>query len=105
MKISIIADNREKESGIPDMLTAKKVNIIFRQLFVGDYHINDHIVIERKTSVDFVQSIIDGRLFSQCAKLRKSSAVPLIIVEGNPFTTQHSISPVANTNYQVLRKR
>jgi Fanconi anemia group M protein len=91
MKITITADNREKNSRIPGMLSAKNINVIFRQLFVGDYLINDEIVIERKTSEDFVQSIMDGRLFSQCAKLRKSGAVPLIIVEGNPYNTQHEI--------------
>lgn len=91
MKITITADNREKNSGIPGMLTTKNVNVVFRQLFVGDYLINDEIVIERKTSEDFVQSIIDGRLFSQCAKLRKSGAIPLIVVEGNPFKTRHEI--------------
>ena len=91
MKIIITIDNREKNSGIADKLASKNVNIIFRQLFVGDYLINDDIVIERKTSEDFVQSIINGRLFSQCAKLRKSGAVPLIIVEGNPFKTRHKI--------------
>ena len=95
MRITITIDNREKNSGIPDMLATKNVNIIFRQLFVGDYLINDEIVIERKTSEDFVQSIMDGRLFSQCAKLRKSGAVPLIIVEGNPYKTRHKISTEA----------
>ena len=34
-------------------------------------------------------------MFDQCAKLRKSGAVPLIIVEGNPFKTQHGISQEA----------
>ncbi len=95
MKITIIADNREKKSGIPDLLAAKNVDVIMRQLFVGDYMINDEIVIERKTSGDFVQSIINGHLFDQCARLRKSGAVPLIIVEGNPFKTRHNISPEA----------
>ncbi len=95
MKITIIADNREKKSGIPDLLAAKNVDVIMRQLFVGDYMINDEIVIERKTSGDFVQSIINGHLFDQCARLRKSGAVPLIIVEGDPFKTRHNISPEA----------
>jgi len=95
MKIIITIDNREKNSGIADKLASKNVNIIFRQLFVGDYLINDDIIIERKTSDDFVQSIINGRLFSQCAKLRKSGAVPLIVVEGNPFKTRHKISTEA----------
>lgn len=95
MRTTIIADNRERKSGIPDILAVKNVNVELRQLFVGDYMIDDKIVIERKTSEDFVQSIMDGRLLSQCARLRNSGAVPLIILEGNPFKTQHGISPEA----------
>jgi Fanconi anemia group M protein len=95
MHLTIIADNREKSSGIPELLSAKNVNVIMQQLFAGDYMINDEIVIERKTSEDFVQSIINGRLFGQCAKLKRTGAIPLIIVEGNPYKTGHRISSEA----------
>ena len=95
MCITIFADNREKVSGIPEMLSAKNINIVMKQLAAGDYIINDEIVIERKTNIDFVQSIIDNRLFGQCAKLRKTGMTPLIIVEGNPYKTRHNIKPEA----------
>jgi Fanconi anemia group M protein len=65
------------------------------QLSVGDYMITDYIIIERKTSTDFVQSIITGHLFNQCARLRKTGKIPLIIVEGNPYNTRHDIKPEA----------
>ncbi len=95
VKITIIADYREKMSGIPDMLAANMVHVVWKQLNAGDYLIDNAIVIERKTSSDFVQSVINGRLFNQCAGLRKSGAIPLIIIEGNPFKTQHAISAEA----------
>jgi len=95
MEMTIIADNRELNSGIPDLLEANGVNVIMRQMVAGDYMINDEIVIERKTKEDFVQSIISGRLFDQCAKLKRTGAVPLIIVEGNPFRTLHDITSEA----------
>ena len=95
MKITIIADNREKSSGVPNLLFDKGVDVKMNQLLVGDYIIEDEIIIERKTSDDFVLSIIKGHLFNQCARLRKTGKLPLIIVEGNPFKTAHNIKPEA----------
>lgn len=95
MKLTIIADNREKSSGVPDLLADRDVDVKMEQLSVGDYMIGDDIVIERKTSGDFVQSIINRHLFDQCARLRKTGKLPLIIVEGNPFKTRHDINPEA----------
>ncbi len=58
---------------------------------MGDYIVNDEIVLERKSAADFVQSVISGRLFAQCANLRKTCMRPLILIEGNPFQTSHNI--------------
>ena len=66
-----------------------------KQLSIGDYLLDDEIIIERKTNIDFVQSIMSGRLFDQCARIRKTHMIPLIIVEGNPFQTDHNIKPEA----------
>ncbi|MDP2721229.1 MAG: ERCC4 domain-containing protein [Bacteroidales bacterium] len=95
MNITIIADNRERASGIPELLAEKNVLVMMKQLAVGDYMIDGDIVIERKTSTDFVQSILSGHLFDQCARLRKTGLHSLIIVEGNPFNTRHHIKPEA----------
>ena len=95
MEITIIADNREKSSGIPQMLISRNIKTKMFQLIAGDYIINDSLVIERKTKTDFIQSIINGRLFAQCEGLKKTGLIPLIIVEGNPFQTAHNIKPEA----------
>lgn len=95
MKITIVADNREKSSGVPRLLAEKDIDVKMAQLSIGDYMINDEIVIERKTKEDFVQSILNRHLFDQCSKLRKTRMIPLIIVEGNPFNTRHGINPEA----------
>ncbi len=92
MKISVLADYREKSSGVPDLLVSKGAILDYGQLYAGDYIVNDEIIIERKTNTDFVHSTITGRLFVQCAKLRKVNMLPLIIVEGNPFDTAHKVS-------------
>ncbi len=93
--VPLTADNREKSSGIPALLRNRFARVQMAQLAAGDYMINDEIVIERKTKEDFVQSLLDGRLFAQCARLRKTGLVPLFIVEGNPYKTAHHIAPAA----------
>ncbi|MDA3906791.1 MAG: helix-hairpin-helix domain-containing protein [Bacteroidales bacterium] len=92
MDITIIVDNREKKSGIPDILFKKGIPVVLKQLAAGDYIIGGDIIIERKTKTDFVQSIINGHIFNQCARLRKTGLIPLFIVEGNPYDTTHRIN-------------
>ena len=93
--IVIIADYREKPSGIPDLLTQSGAEINFIQLKVGDYVINDEIIVERKSAEDFIQSLVSGRLFIQCAKLSRMCLRPLLLLEGNPYQTAHKIDRLA----------
>ena len=89
--IKITCDFREKPSGIPKLLADNKVNVSFSSLTSGDYIINDQFIVERKTAEDFIQSIMDNRLFEQCSKLKKESQRVLILIEGNPYKTEHKI--------------
>ncbi|PJB57661.1 MAG: hypothetical protein CO098_11065 [Bacteroidetes bacterium CG_4_9_14_3_um_filter_41_19] len=58
MNLTIIADNRERASGILVLLAEKGVRVMMKQMAVGDYMIDGDMVIERKKSADFVQSIL-----------------------------------------------
>ncbi len=93
--ITIIADYREKPSGIPDFLLQSGVVVNFNQLKAGDYIINEEIVVERKSAEDFIQSLIAGRLFVQCAQLSKMHLHPLLLIEGDPCLTPHNIDKQA----------
>jgi len=90
-QIKIMADYRDDPSKLPEILENYGVNVIRSQLKTGDYIINDEIIIERKSREDFVLSIIQGRLFSQCAKLKKSDKHIVLLIEGNPYHTKHEI--------------
>ncbi|MEA1898429.1 MAG: ERCC4 domain-containing protein, partial [Bacteroidota bacterium] len=94
-RIKIIADYREKPSGIPDLLLNRGVNIEVSELKSGDYSINSKILVERKTKDDFVQSLISNRLFGQCQRMKRSNEYPLLIIEGNPYETQHKVNKQA----------
>ena len=79
----IEVDDRERASGIIDLLEvneAVKCNV--SHLSVGDYCVDNWLLVERKSMPDFVQSLISGRLFKQASKLINSVYTPVIILEG-----------------------
>lgn len=79
----IVIDEREKNSGIPELLKSAGAVIDFAQLKVGDYIVSPETAVERKTVRDLVSSIYDGRLFVQCGDLVKHYQKPLLVVQGN----------------------
>lgn len=80
--IVIYADTRESNTRIISILK-KYCDVREKQLLVGDYILSDNVAVERKSSDDFLQSIIDKRLFSQMDALKKNFKNPLLIVEGD----------------------
>ena len=80
----IVVDHRERPSGVPAALAAHpNVKLTIHHLSLGDYRVNDTLIVERKTLTDFAQSVRDGRLFAQASRLaRVKSARPCVILEG-----------------------
>jgi Fanconi anemia group M protein len=66
----------------------KKCNIEEKQLKVGDYLLSKRVCVERKAIGDFLQSIVDSRLFKQLSNMNESYDNPVLIIEGdeNIFT-------------------
>ena len=79
----VVADERERQSGVPERLSKLDVRVYFSQLAVADYVVNPEIAAERKSISDFVSSVYDGRLFAQASALASSYRKPYIIVEGD----------------------
>ena len=82
-KIQVVADFRERSSGVIEALRKKgDIAVSESALKTGDYLINGSITVERKTCRDFCISIIDGRLFRQVARLKKEAPRPVLVIEG-----------------------
>ncbi|MEM3077176.1 MAG: ERCC4 domain-containing protein [Candidatus Nitrosotenuis sp.] len=81
--LRIVVDEREKKSGIPDLLKAVGINLEIKTLQVGDYIVAPETIVERKSISDLISSIFDGRLFDQCNRLKEHFANPVILMEGN----------------------
>ena len=93
--LKITVDYRETASRLTDLLKNSDALVEITKLSYGDYIINDAITIERKTAKDFLISIIDGRLFNQLSNLKKFCNHPILLIEGNPYETDHNFDRMA----------
>jgi len=82
-KIKIIADNREKNSLVIAELISQGAEVEFKQLDVADYLIGE-TAVERKSSQDFIGSMINKRLQRQLQEIKQYKNY-FLIIEGNPL--------------------
>jgi Fanconi anemia group M protein len=80
--IRIIADIREQCSKVIEALKNLGADVSVEQLVSADYLASDRVAIERKTVSDFLQSIIDKRIFNQAIALKENFKRPIIFIEG-----------------------
>ncbi len=93
-EIIIYADIRELDSNIVSILK-KRCTVREKQLPAGDYLLSKSVAAERKTTSDFLQSLIDGRLFEQLSRMKESFS-PVLIIEGDSlFDEKRKIHPNA----------
>ena len=82
--LPIVADDRESRSAVVALLQSHpRVELHTQRLSLGDYLIDDWLLVERKTLPDLVASVLDGRLFSQALRL-VDSGLPrtALVLEG-----------------------
>ncbi|MFE3845831.1 DEAD/DEAH box helicase [Thermoplasmatota archaeon] len=90
-EIKIIIDHREYRSRVVRNLMELGISIESQQLAVGDYILSSRIGVERKNVDDFLNSLINGKLFSQISKLRDAYSRPMLIIEGEGLLTKRNI--------------
>lgn len=81
--LKIVADARERQCGIPDLLIRMGMDVRIKRLQTGDYQLDGGIVVERKTVSDMISSIEDGRFIAQCTRLENEFKKSFIILEGS----------------------
>jgi len=96
-KLQIYVDRREIRSGVARALESAGTDVILTTLEVGDYIVSDRVAIERKTDVDFLDSIIDKdrNIFGQLSDLARTYDRPVLIIEGANLYTTRQIHPNA----------
>lgn len=84
-KIIVYADSREGNSKVLRALDTIGVDIKIKAMTVADYQVTEEVAIERKTAKDFVDSIVDKRLFKQARMMMEEFKKPIMILEGDDF--------------------
>ena len=88
----LIVDSRESRSGLTTLLAQRGAEVVVEELECGDYVLAEGLAVERKSAVDFVASILDRRVFSQLATMKRTYARSFIIVEGDIHATRSMIA-------------
>lgn len=102
-KYIVYADSREVNSRVLRELTRMDVEVIIKPMAVADYQVSDQVAIERKTTKDFINSLIDKRLYKQAKELVTEFKKPIMILEGedlysafiNPNAIRGAIASIA----------
>jgi ERCC4-related helicase len=90
--ITVVVDQREYRSNVARRLASLSLNIVPKQLDIGDYVVSSRIGVERKFVDDFLNSLLNGQLFSQLQRLRDAYARPVLILEGEGLFTKRNIN-------------
>lgn len=93
-KLKILADVREKYSGVVSALYDEGALIELRALPIGDFLCSSRVAVEVKRAPDFVNSIIDGRLLQQLKEMKENFERPVVIIEGAGEQDLYSIRNV-----------
>ena len=93
-RVVVYVDHRESKSGVTRGLSNLGVKVNPTSLPVADYQISPQVAVERKSTQDFVSSLMDKRLYKQAEELVENFQKPLIILEGQDLYSS-SLNPNA----------
>ncbi|NHI89670.1 MAG: DEAD/DEAH box helicase [Candidatus Thorarchaeota archaeon] len=93
--IRLIVDSRELPTAVARELTRLDIEISGESLEIGDYVASEEVAVERKETGDFIQSLIDGRLFVQLSALRSAYRRPVLIIEGEQILGLRAVNPAS----------
>jgi Fanconi anemia group M protein len=94
-RILIFVDTREFSSEVPSELKSLGCSIERKVLDSADYICSDRVGIERKTTSDFISSVIDQRIWKQLNELKSSFEKPILIIQGNTLYANENVHPNA----------
>lgn len=94
---TILVDDRETRSGVAESLSLNDdVDVSTETLVVGDYIVSEDIAVERKSTEDFLDTIVgDRQLFKQIGDLANNYDRPILLLEGGTPFGRRSIHPNA----------
>lgn len=96
--INIQVDMREKNTAVvkhwkehPGMFPGLEIELI--EMEFGDYVVGKSTVIERKSTTDFMLSVMDNHLITNLTKLNQDYEQVIYIVEGDIYASRFHSDP------------
>ncbi|MEE2759366.1 MAG: helicase-related protein [Candidatus Thermoplasmatota archaeon] len=93
--VTVSISQEEEKSALVVRLRQEGLTVEMIDIGVGDIKISDKILIERKGTRDFVDSLLDGSLLEQAALLVNAAPRAMLIREGNDLLQHHAVSSQA----------
>ena len=90
--VEVYVDDRE--NSVAKELSRMDVGVNKQRLDVADFLVSEDTAVERKQAEDFVDSILDSRLFDQIIEMQDYSN-PILIVEGDDLYSHRDVHPNA----------
>ena len=90
--VTILADASETDSTYLPRLQSLGAHVRVGELEVGNYVISGSIVVLRMTAGEFVESIMDGRLFHKAGKMSLNFSRSVFMIEGDVYSTRNTIA-------------
>ena len=87
----VVADDREQDCRVVQCLRkTPAVAVEVKRLALGDYLIDERLLVERKTVSDLAASVCDGRLFCQARRLAAHRTEKVcVVIEGTSREAEH----------------
>ena len=105
MKWSLEVDHRERSARLSELVQQSDLfEIHFDTLKAGDYLLQRTVLIERKTLPDLAASVIDGRLFTQAAKLARGNYRALFLITTEVTKWSSLPSEIRSSNFETNSK-
>jgi ERCC4-related helicase len=92
---AVTVDDRETSSKVIEHLHLLGADITVQRLEHGDYAVGNRILVERKTTRDFVATLVDRDLLGQVRNMAASVPRPVLIIEGDDLFSVRNIHPNA----------
>ena len=90
--VIVSIDHKEEKSALAARLRQEGLTVEIVTLPVGDVKISDQILIERKSTRDFIDSLLDGRLLDQATRLVGAAPRSLLVLEGNDLFQHRAVN-------------
>ena len=94
--MNLVVDSREQNRIEPakEFFTGKGYDVEVRQLAVGDYLFDDRVVFEFKTQSDFINSILDNRVFNEAVDQQLEYPYHFVVIQGTNRDRKRAIEEV-----------